>query len=634
MSNISDIKENRFELREPIRSFLTSIKKTSGSDACALYLTSDLMDVDEKKEEFLKRFPAGIANGIETDHIDKYHVLKFIGVDDKDENPGICHWKFDYKNRPDKYIILDSDKKEAIPGEGITGMAARLKDILYFDSEKDIKTCPARSTVKFDTQRGIHPSCIKLLTIPITRPDRPYSIGVIRLDIYSEEKNFSDDYLKMKEEKLNSRLFSFINSMCMVFVDISNRDAESKSYKALYKGEKMLERVKRISINDDQKMNSDVYGLVRHLFFVFQRNTYIGHEEIMKRVFYFINDLCFATGLPYFNIIENNLEAFRDHENLLLYDIEQYRDHFMHQFHIFVLGYVIMNHVGIEKITEIVNKRLKLTTGYEKQTLKPDNILRIWVLISFFHDITYIMQKFKKGIHDFLKKQMKVDFSIYINWSELFSEDLNYAPNLIKMSHMFQSASDGAMTNTQDLLSRCFQSIEFKQDHGVISALLLMEQLLPFIHNQKKQYTSDTARNEANNTAVLEVYLAALTISMHNPYIFKGLKEGKSCMLSFESFPLEFLLVYCDTVQEWGRRKKKIDGGSYYDDPTLTCLTLKGEAICCALEYPTGNAPSESTLKDIVQERTGSFCSHEFKFSLKYKLATIADPLEFDFPRC
>lgn len=639
MGDSSDKKENRFELREPLRSFLTSIKSYSSADACVFYLVSNKeMDIDEKEDEFKKKFPNGIELNncdIKVNDTSRYKVLKFIGVDDIKEKNGVKGnlWKFDYKYRPNKYIMLDCINQQPIPGEGITGMTARCKNIFCGD-EKWINEHIARkiahgSTAQDDTARQVHPPCKRLIAIPIL-DEQKNTLGVIRLDIYDESKEFSEDFKKLTEEKLHSDLHKFINILCRTLVQISNRDAEAKSYKALYKGEKLLEGIKiaekNCRINDD-----DVFELLRHLFFVFQRHTYIGFDDIIKRVLYFIEDLCSTTILPYFPIIKKDLEAFRDHENLLLYDIEQYRDHFMHQFHIFVLGYIILNFIGIDKITEQINKKLSRTLKYKDIIISSTNVLRAWVLISFFHDITYIIQEYNTGIREFLGNQLKVDFPIYINWNHILSDRFGYANHLKNLCDIFTSTEEQTLTNQQELLGRYFQSIEFNQDHGVFSSLLLMEQLIPHIENELQ--IGKINEHDAK-LAEVEIYLAALAISIHNPYIFIPLKEGVNPKLSFESFPLEFLLVYCDTAQEWGR-KKRING-SVFDGPILKGIDLiespssSQKTIICNLKYTT-SPPPEDKIKKIVGEKTGSFYSRNHLFLIKYEFEFGGTPLQFSF---
>jgi hypothetical protein len=244
--------------------------------------------------------------------------------------------------------------------------------------------------------------------------------------------------------------------------------------------------------------------------------------------------------------------------------------------------------------------------------------------MSFFHDVTYIIQEYNKGIGDFLNELLNIDFSILIDWSKMFSDEFKYTHDLIKITNMFTSTKGN--TNKHNLLSRYFQAIEFKQDHGVISALLLMKQLLRY--NIEEANERDTSAG-MKNASTVEVYLAALAISMHTAYVFHELQEGSSTKLSFESFPLEFLLVYCDTAQEWGR-KKKVDGGTI-DGPILRAITLEETRICTELEYPTENAPSVSTLKRLIQEKTECFCSSDCSFSLEYHFIGGDEPLRFDF---
>jgi hypothetical protein len=75
-----------------------------------------------------------------------------------------------------------------------------------------------------------------------------------------------------------------------------------------------------------------------------------------------------------------------------------------------------------------------------------------------------------------------------------------------------------------------------EHDHGIISALAVM-------HILKKDYL----KHHIPDYLVQE---ACVSIALHSQSVYEKFNR-----LSFHEFPFGFLLVYCDTVQQWGRPK-------------------------------------------------------------------------------
>lgn len=614
MNKEKKIQDNRFELREPLRSYLKTIRDLAGGDACALYLIEENMDEEEKRESFENRFGDVIeiedGKEIKKDTIEKCDVLKFIGVaDDRKDNDSF--WRFDYKDRPDKYIVVRDSTKDVIEGECITGMIARKKETLMILNKDEIENHRSRKGVKQkgDTERRVHPPCLALFGIPIIKGDKIF--GVLRIDLY-EKKEFEKGFIStINSEAIKNSQF-YLNRITQLIVDQSTKDASEQSYRKLYKGTKILEALKKL--NKKQSINSKNKAILKaiiHLFFVFQRHTYIGHEEILKRVLYFIEDLGGELGLilPFTTL----LEQFKDQEKLMLYDIEEYRDHFMHQFHVFVLGYIILNHIGLDAVSTKINARLK-KTNIKDVKIEEINVLRIWTLIAFFHDICYLFQEYKVGIEKFIKDILKKDVPVNFEWHKVVQSPFNnkddqpnYASYLQKLCDFFVSI-EGKNTQQNQLLTNYYKAILSHQDHGVFSSLYLIENLI--------------FMNKSIDTHVVaEAYLAGLSISLHNSIVFSGLEEGSEFEISFESFPLEFILIYCDILAEWGRERREKKGKEL--------ITLKGPELE-NFEYNESNFTFKGVLNykepphflrkdidEIIKKRKSVFKAKIFKFQIE-----------------
>lgn len=690
--------ENRFELREPIRSLLKTYRKLAGADACALYLINYEMDVQEKESELFNRFDKNLFEGESKLYFDEllklakgssdykgiiiiyvnpkeeendiantyvkgnkdnlifeyiklddylkeskkkyndippYDVLRFIGVCEDER----CRWNIDYKNRPDKYIVFNHPPlKDAgcIVGEGATCLALRRGKPIYFNSRDIMLAHLSRiNRERDDLRRNIHNKCQKLLALPLKQGNT--TRGVIRFDIYNQNRNFKstfvDNYYNNKEE---NPVLSTFGEAIIEMIDECTVDAEKRSYTNIYRGIQLLDALKSLNTKiagskDEFPENYRVYKeLLLHLFFVFKRHTYIGEDEIMKRVKHFADDLGKAVGLSNSLSFGTSLELFKSHEDLMLYETSQYRDHFMHQFHVFVVGYIILNHIGFDNIAVTIKKRLKTPIHkYENIDIKAINVLRIWVLTAFFHDICYLFEEFEDGIATFLEKMLKMKIPIKVDWASILynvtdndkdysyknSEGSKYAKYIQNMILLFKSMDKKERTNRIESFGTFIQAILGKNDHAVLSALYLIDQY-ESLHGDQKNHVKE-----------VEFYLAALAISIHNG-IYKYLMMGQEYQLSFESFPLEFLLIYCDLIQEWGRTKRtKAKIFSSKDSPILEKLDIMGnEEVSCTLKYNNDDHPSRCELQnyaDVIKTRLRS----KIRFKVKYMFQN-ENPLE------
>ncbi len=147
--------------------------------------------------------------------------------------------------------------------------------------------------------------------------------------------------------------------------------------------------------NNTTSINGRIYKDTLHLFYVLKRKEYVGYEEILVRVAEYSNDISKYLGFsseskPFTDF----LEKFKKHEELLFHGLNDFRDHFMHQFHVFVSGYIIINKIGFDKFkSKIRNSMIAYGKSEKDLNISKCNILRIWFLVSFFHDHAYIFEK-------------------------------------------------------------------------------------------------------------------------------------------------------------------------------------------------------------------------------------------------
>lgn len=665
-------------VKSTIKEFLELFRAKFDADVCYLYLVNKAMDDDEKlmyykeRKEIIKaaykkrgeELPAYLIPQFKYDvKEDKDEILKSIDIlkfIDVAKKKGIKGWDVNVENRPAKYVLFKKLRTEDIRGEGLTAYMARVKHARqFFNCHDDVKEHPSSA---FSNHKNIAPNyCAMLIGFPL-EDENGITIGVIKIENYSkceyknkDEKEYirAENYSKCVfkytgEYKYNSKdsnvvaVQSYI-PLLVQFILSSEKAFNENSYESLFKGMGLLDNLKNMEFpvpvdktdspvsptkkklayldkNIRHDTNREIYNATLHLFLVLKRREFIGHDEILRRITHYVMAIGEKLGLnmeiiKYFQI---NLDQFQKHEELLLSGLDNYRDHFIHQFHVFVSGYIIINELGIENfklsIQKSMNQILSLNNksqndkkcdNDEEYKILDADVLRIWFLTAFYHDFAYILEKLDTELEKFFDHLLGYSFNVKFNWEKLLTEEMGFSKHICDLLKFFMSKNG---TSTDQLLQNYLNAIITSHDHGVLSALLLINS------SKKVPYKN-----------INECFYAALAISLHNYKVAKNLREGEcisraqSIGISFESFPIAFLLAFCDTAQSFGRLETKngLEAAKY---PTqfIGIDILENEKVTYKIEYIDQNkSPDTGKIKewDKVNE---IFRSLEYSFVIEY----------------
>lgn len=230
------------------------------------------------------------------------------------------------------------------------------------------------------------------------------------------------------------------------------------------------------------------------------------------------------------------------YEPLLGADV-RYREHFIHQFHVFALGYTILNSNRV--VRSSVLRSLGIGTDM-------DEAVRYWFVAAMFHDLAYVIQKIPEWLGTFLREAFgeetteendsqtrKVGFSL--DWGDLFSlQSYEYhRGNLIAHAATRLALTPSERASLEAKVNRLL--FDF-QDHALFSALIMM--------NKMGLGLGDTETDQRQYALVKE---AALAIALHSQRVSDLVRGIKNVLLPFNCSPLAFLLMFCDNAQEWGR---------------------------------------------------------------------------------
>jgi len=227
-----------------------------------------------------------------------------------------------------------------------------------------------------------------------------------------------------------------------------------------------------------------------------------------------------------------------------------YRDHYLHQFQVFLLGVsIIDNFHGMFKCK------------YEKPELS-------WLIASSFHDIAYPVQLYDDWCEKFFKEVFTIDKSpgtleLKSNFVDhSFLSCMGYIINSLYRSHLNKKHKSKLLfEKNDDLVQFFYNEITTTKNHGIMSSI----SLLKMIQTPKNKKKIENKFKKKFQKVLQEIFMpGVLAITLHESQIWSGLKEGRKkdklhvvlpC-LKFEDDPLSFLLIFCDSVQEWGRPSK------------------------------------------------------------------------------
>lgn len=255
---------------------------------------------------------------------------------------------------------------------------------------------------------------------------------------------------------------------------------------------------------------------------------------------------------------------------------DKHRDHYIHSVNVFILG------IQMYECNSSIRKAFHDTYGLGTFDTLDQCFLFIWGNAALFHDIGYPIEIASAQAKRFLRtvssvcgfgKQTRVGLQID-PLADIISFN-NYAwdgeNNLISI---LTQGVQGNIEGPHDKISRLVSGYPQKMfderyiDHGFFSAIIMLRS-----YAQSMQASGKT-RDRFDH----EVVVAASAILMHNLYPYNLANDDDFGPLKLGEHPAGFLLMLCDTLQEWNRKgygatNKNLSypeySGIYIDDDTL-----------------------------------------------------------------
>ncbi len=309
---------------------------------------------------------------------------------------------------------------------------------------------------------------------------------------------------------------------------------ESKTLKTVSYGKKLQELV-----NEQLDENDNDYEFVNEVFNI------LWEENI---------------GIPYSNF----LKTF---EPVLLHVFAEgeekgeiiYRDHYIHQFQVFLLGIYIIDQL----YDDFIN------CGYDKPEIK-------WLITSSFHDMAYPVQLYDrwsgKFFQDIFKVGIKVaELDLKSNFVETsFLSCMGYLICSLYLLHKNENVKGNWLADKKELVEFFYEQITVKKKHCILSSMSLLKIVQSFSFDEKNMVNKKISTNKDKSDDIDDIFNcilegifvpSALAIALHGEEVWQELQKKSDRdnppkildNIEFGKDPLSFLLIFCDNIQEWGR---------------------------------------------------------------------------------
>lgn len=254
----------------------------------------------------------------------------------------------------------------------------------------------------------------------------------------------------------------------------------------------------------------------------------------------------------------------------------RYREHVLHMFNVYILGASLLSplatipdaearDVALREVLKIVPERDQISdwSGRWKPYDAQKRLFYLWTLMSTFHDIGIPVEhlpKMRDGLNRYLDYCGRDLAELLTHLEPAVTSQLQYYFGL--MGRLFgtrvQLDSERPGLYAQgDIHPYLYKTLADalggdQPDHGVVSALCLYRSLERAFMKDRTEYnlTLDQFPQYVEFVLEQDVTRAALAISLHN---LDPADYPKLFPLSFPNFPLTYLLLLADELQEFYR---------------------------------------------------------------------------------
>ena len=483
------------------------------------------------------------------------------------------------------------------PGEGVTGTVFETGMPNKASTAEEVRNAPGHKSKLYEAQwKGEH-VCHSWFQFPIKdMNDRPIAVMKIenKLDDSRKPKpkesgGFEDDETKM---------LVIVANLIVPFIWVNQtRDTVVQ-----------IERTSNIG------HTSDIYGIFTRDIIAQLEKTLATPDSITENIAKFCADVkanentlfdyvglvsnCIKDIAGAFGISDETMkycELLNEYEPVL-HQIASYRGHYVHQFNVFLNGYVILKNLDQECLSIFFDGFIGKNDHFSAYPAdkKLDELLKAWFIIALFHDIGYPISKIEGWTGSFISrflygnKESEAGKAAAKDLAEKLAVNLRseILHDLIEMSK--ESCLWLGMDETE-LFCHIHELFFEKLNENVVPGIVL-----------KRAFKGDDANQWLIGAAVSAIFLDDEDTQ---GFVMDKMQEK---FFPWRLHPLAFLLAMCDAAQEIGRGRLKDDAVVTGDDAVVDqTLEVSGKRVRWELIYQNKPAIWATVIKpqiDHIQE--------------------------------
>jgi len=388
--------------------------------------------------------------------------------------------------------------------KGYTAWVAKTGRCLMFNNPTEDKGEAKWSDRSSECEVGENiPTCERFLAVPVLSLHTGDPIGVIRTAkmLYHDPFTLLDRIL----------LQEFADRLSFAIEEVERQSRERKERKETIERTFSPFLVRSIRTLEHVAYAEDIRGFLNHL----ERSS----GDIRDCCFDRLSEMWIKWDptLPVSFSVARELHKF---ESNILGDVPGYRDHFIHQLTVFLIGTHIIDRLQHEDMLPSILGKQELENG--------------WIITANFHDmanaVALIDEWLPAVVNVLLRKADRiVTPTRFLNILVDIQE--RYYVYLDRMKKALGELDTGQMSFVVHSLTRLGGG-----DHGLLSALSL-------------QKNARRPNDKLVTTCALAIALHTMALKDSRRQLSPlGLKR-----VPFSRLPLAFLLLYCDNLHEWAR---------------------------------------------------------------------------------
>ena len=465
----------------------------------------------------------------------------------------------------ERKVLIKSDR-----GKTLDIMAEKKKDELLIFDEVVVEYTTAKIISKSDF---FHDLPIKKVTIPESSPVRFYQYYFPKTKIFYAIPDYVKETEKFNEFKdvCEKRGIGILNTSPQKIKEIvKSRPLFDEICTKIINNKEEGERIEKI-IGDH--MEDFLHHLVYYPAPIYKRRSIIGavKGKISLRL---IDKLPEVNNIIYKDVLHDLSSNFRDLakddyeiadkcitrlwkiylglkfpiiqrrvENILQRE-EKYRDHFVHQFQVFLIGAYILDKIYSDIADDFE----------EKYACKIENV---WLAASTFHDFSYGLQNFDTWLLQFFEDILLVKNSQTKENLNLLNLDAAMIREALleKVIKIVEQLAKTKGKHKEEMIRFFYEKVVRDRNHGVLSAISLL----------KLYDEADRSSLKINDAGILQ---AAISIGCHDEDIWEALCGCQGYRKTIVSRPSTREKCAADSCKRylWSAKSAKIYNEKIYEE--------------------------------------------------------------------